>query len=91
MVFHFDFTKDTISKNVGEFLLENLQADERIILGKKLQYQDANTVLLHMNVFVGNKELDQHLGANLKKYFFAKCCGKFVQCCPYFRFLPLKT
>lgn len=59
MEFHCDFTKKTISKSWGEFLLENLTEDsahiKRIIAGKKLVYQDANTLLLHiMTAMMGN-------------------------------------
>ena len=49
MEFHFNFTKNTISKNVGEFLIENLPEEtdiiKRLIIGKKLQYQEANQLL----------------------------------------------
>ena len=47
MELHYDFKKDTISKNVGDFLIENLEEEteqiKRIISGRKLQYQEANT------------------------------------------------
>ena len=59
MEFLFDFTKKTISKNVGEFLIENLTAEKEreslktIMKGKKLQYGDANSLLRHLiNVII---------------------------------------
>ena len=46
---HFDFTKKTISKIVGEFLIENFPNEsehiKRIMSGKKLPYMEANQVL----------------------------------------------
>ena len=49
MEFHFNFTKDTISKNVEDFLIENLKEEadhiKRVISGRKLDYKDANQVL----------------------------------------------
>ena len=52
MEFHCDFSKKTISKSWGEFLLENLTEDsahiKRILAGNKLVYQDANTLLHHI-------------------------------------------
>ena len=52
MEFHFDFNKTTISKKIGDFLIENIPSDEahirRLISGRKLEYKDANQVLTHI-------------------------------------------
>ena len=52
MEFHFDFQKTTISKKIGEFLIENLPSDaahiKRLMSGKKLEYKDANQVIIHI-------------------------------------------
>ena len=49
MEFHFNFDNPTISKNVGAFLNENFKTNKellnRILIGKKLQYGDANLLL----------------------------------------------
>lgn len=51
MEIHLDFTKPTISKNIGAFLTENLKTKgdiesiKRILKGNKVQYADANRLL----------------------------------------------
>ncbi len=51
MEIHLDFTKPSISTNVGKFILDNLNSEKEkesmstILRGKKLQYGDANVLL----------------------------------------------
>ena len=51
MKFNFDFSKTTISTNVGAFFADNLLSDKekeslrRVLKGNKLNYGDANALL----------------------------------------------
>ena len=59
MEFHFNFNKPTTSRNVGAFLNEKLKTDrskellQRVTVGKKLQYGEANCLLkIILNVII---------------------------------------